>query len=80
MRELNYREKTSYKILILSNRLALKQQIKNRIDGNDNLDDEENSEEGRIYSYGEVADVMTYQSLLRREKYLRKMHSRYIYI
>lgn len=80
VRELNYNEETSYKILILSNRLALKQQIKNRIYGNDNLDDEENSEEDRIYSYGKVADVMTYQSLLKCEGYLRQICSRYIYV
>lgn len=80
VRELNCKEKTSYKILILSNRLALKQQIKNRLDGNDDLNDEE----GHIYSYGEYADVMTYQSLLHKEKNLEKRQkiadSRYIYV
>lgn len=80
VRELNYREKKNYKVLILSNRLALKQQIKNRLDGNDDLD----NEEGKIYSYGEFADVMTYQSLLLHEKTLEKKQkyteSRYIYV
>ena len=81
VRELNYKEKTSYKILILSNRLALKQQINYRIDGNTDLDnEEENSEEGQIYPYKEVAEVMTYQSLLKQEKRLKKIHSRYIYV
>lgn len=80
VRKLNYEEKTSYKVLILSNRLALKQQIKNRIDGNDDLD----NEEGKIYSYGKFADVMTYQSLLLHEQNLKKRQkyaeSRYIYV
>lgn len=76
VRELNYREKTDYKILILSNRLALKQQIENRIEGNDDLDDGDE----RIYSYKEVVDVMTYQSILRREGHLKKVHLRYIYV
>lgn len=84
VKELNYKEKTSYKILILSNRLALKQQIKHRIDGNNDLEDEESSEEGQIYSYKEVADVMTYQSLLRHKENLKrkqnKAQSRYIFV
>ncbi len=81
VRELNYKEKTSYKILIFSNRLALKQQINYRIDGNTDLDnEEENSEEGQIYPYKEVAEVMTYQSLMRKEGYLKKVHSKYIYV
>lgn len=80
VRDLNYKEKTSYKILILSNRLALKQQIKYRVDGNDNLDDEENSEEGRIYPYKKVADVMTYQGLLRRAEYSKGWYLKYSYV
>lgn len=81
VRELNYKEKTSYKILILSNRLALKQQIKNRIEnGNNDLDDKENSEEGKIYSYKEVADVMTYQSLLHYKRNLKKKPDKYIFV
>ncbi|MDE7330888.1 MAG: DEAD/DEAH box helicase family protein [Lachnospiraceae bacterium] len=80
VRDLNYREKTDYKILIFSNRLALKQQIKNRIDGNTDLDNEENSEEGKIYPYKEVVEVMTYQSLMRKEGYLEKVHSKYVYV
>lgn len=75
VRELNYKEKTSYKILILSNRLALKQQIKYRIDGNTDLDDE-----GKIYSYKEVADVMTYQSLMQKVEHLKRVHSKYVYV
>lgn len=77
VRELNYKEKTSYKILILSNRLALKRQIKNRIDenGNNDLDDE-----GKIYPYEEVADVMTYQSLLRHKSFLEEKPDKYVFV
>lgn len=81
VRELNYKEKTSYKILILSNRLALKQQIKNRIEnGNNDLDDKENGEEGKTYPYKEVADVMTYQSLLHYKRNLKKKPDKYIFV
>ncbi|MBD5155771.1 MAG: DEAD/DEAH box helicase family protein [Oscillibacter sp.] len=76
---LNYKNNTDQKVLILSNRLALQQQIKSRLKGNDDIDDAE----GRIYHYGDCADVMTYQSLLQREETLKKIqakaHSRYIY-
>lgn len=79
VRELNYKNKTKQKVLILSNRLALKQQIMNRCDENDVLDDGE-----KIYPYKGCADVMTYQSLLRYEKYLKreqeKPQSRYIFV
>lgn len=80
VRDLNYKNLTEYKVLILSNRLALKRQIENRLKGFEDTD----SEETAIYSYGEFADVMTYQSLLRRKKYLEKGQkdktSRYIYV
>lgn len=75
VRELNYKEKTSYKILILSNRLALKRQIKNRMNENNDLDDEE-----KIYSYEEVADIMTYQSLLRHKSSLEEKPDKYIFV
>lgn len=77
VRELNYKNNTSQRILILSNRLALRQQIKNRLNEEDDPTDER-------YPYGEYADVMTYQSLLRQEHHLnkkqKKAHSRYIYV
>lgn len=80
VRELNYRKKTDQRVLILSNRLALKQQIKNRIPGEDASD----GENGTIYSYGKFADVMTYQSLLKKYGLLKRRQkkalSRYIYV
>ena len=76
VRELNCREKTEYKILIFSNRLALKQQIEKHIDGNDDLD----NGEGGIYPYGKYADVMTYQSLMQKVEYLKRVHSKYVYV
>lgn len=80
VRDLNNRKKTNQRVLILSNRLALKRQIKNRLDGNDDPDDEKR----KIYPYKEFANVMTYQSLLDQMKHLEKAQkngaSRYIYV
>lgn len=80
VRELNYRNKTSHKVLILSNRLALQQQIKEHLDGDGDLE----GENERIYYYDEFADVMTYQSILRNERRLkrkqRNQHARYIFV
>lgn len=67
VRKLNHRNKTNQKVLILSNRLALKLQAANRLKGNEATEGEE-----EIYSYGEYADVMTYQSLLNMQKRLEK--------
>lgn len=78
VKELNYIAQRNQKVLILSNRLALKQQIMNRIKGNDDKDDE------KIYPYKECVDVMTYQSLLKHAEYLedyqKNIDSRYIYV
>lgn len=78
--QLNYENQKKQRVLILSNRLALKQQIKRRLNGNEGSDDEN----GAFYSYKENVDVMTYQSLLRRKKYLKKwqknVQKRYIYV
>lgn len=80
VKRLNIKNRTNQKVLILSNRLALKCQIKKRLDGNDDPD----NEEGQIYPYKEFADVMTYQSLLEQMRHLEKVQangvSKYIYI
>ena len=80
VRELNYRKRTNQRVLILSNRLALKQQIKDRLQREDTSD----GENGTIYSYGRFADVMTYQSLLKEKSFIKKRQkraqSRYIYV
>lgn len=68
VKKINYEKKTNCKILILSNRLALKQQIKNHLDKKDELDDENN----KIYHYNEIVDVMTYQGLLCKTLHLSK--------
>lgn len=79
VRELNHKKHTKQKVLIISNRLALKQQIKNRLRENSDSD-----EEDRVVSYGEFADVITYQGLLFQEQHFRKkqkiVSSRYIYV
>ena len=80
VRELNHKNNTKYKVLILSNRLALKRQIENRLKGFEDAD----SEEKAVYSYGEFADVMTYQGVLYQKGDLKwkqeKSPSRYIYV
>lgn len=79
---LNYQKITKFKVLIISNRLALKCQIDNHIRGKDNECEEDSGE--RIYSYKNVADVMTYQGLLRKREYLesvqKKKRSKYIFV
>ncbi len=78
--DLNYRNRTNQRVLILSNRLALKQQIKNHLQGENELD----GEDKEVYRYHKFADVMTYQSLLKKQAYLEKRQkqpqSRYIYV
>lgn len=79
VRELNLKHQTEQKVLILSNRLALKKQIKDRLNGNDESDKEKEK-----YSYNEYADVMTYQGLLLYKKKLEEKQkyakSRYIFV
>ncbi len=80
VRELNNRNKTNHKVLILSNRLALRQQIKGHLGGNCDLE----GEDEKVYYYNAFADVMTYQSILcneRRLKWKQKNdHARYIFV
>jgi superfamily II DNA/RNA helicase len=73
VRELNIKNKTGKKVLIISNRIALKRQIENRIKGND----DQNDEEGKIYNYGEYADVLMYQGILKN---MHLLENRYIYV
>ncbi len=72
---------TKQKVLILSNRLALRCQINQHILNGGNLGEDD---EKQIYSYGEYADVMTYQGLLFNKKRLedvqRNAKSRYIFV
>lgn len=79
--QLNYDNITKQKVLILSNRLALRCQINQHILNGGNLGEDD---EKQIYSYGEYADVMTYQGLLFNKKRLedvqRNAKSRYIFV
>lgn len=82
VRELNLRNNTNQRILILSNRLALKEQIKRRLNKNGDGDDE-----NIIYPYksdGAYADVMTYQGILYQKNALiqrqKNPRTRYIYV
>ena len=79
VRKLNLEHQTKQKVLILSNRRALKAQIEDRLDGNEHSD-----KEGKIYFCDEYADVMTYQSFLLCKKDLKVKQkyakSRYIFV
>lgn len=80
LRQLNLDYKTNYKILILSNRLALKQQIKKHIAGYDDTCETD----GKIYKiYEDNVYVMTYQSILKQKGYLKnqqKTRNKYLYV
>ncbi len=80
--ELNYKMNTKFKVLIISNRLALKCQIYNHIRGRYKEDEEDDLE--ILYSYNQVADVITYQGLLSRKGFLehvqKKKRSKYIFV
>jgi len=68
VRELSIRTRQHYKVLILSNRLALKWQIELRLSGNSDSDDDDEC----ICLYNKYADVMTYQGLLRNYQHLKQ--------
>lgn len=68
IRELNYQNKTNFKILILSNRRALTEQTKDRLK-NGTADD------GKIYNYGDYVDIMPYHSLLDKIEYLKQVQT-----
>jgi len=80
IRELNHKQRTDQKVLIISNRIALRLQIESRLKTINNQDFEQNT----IHSYGECADVISYQSLLNKVDDLRKKQekktSRYIFV
>ena len=61
----NYDNATANRILILSNRLALKQQVERLSKGTGSIDDE------FFRDVKPCVDVMTYQSLLGRAEYLK---------
>lgn len=78
VRELNHKYKTQHKILILSNRIALRLQVKDRLEKGVVEDDQ------IYYSYKEYADVMSYQSLLKKSERLKDVqnskNSNYIFV
>ncbi len=79
VRELNHKKRTDQKVLIISNRIALRLQIENRIKNNN-----QDVEEDAIYSYEDFADVISYQSILNRVNDLTKKqeikNSKYIFV
>ena len=80
LKKLNQENRVNFKILIISNRLALKKQIENHMYDNYNTYD--------IYAYSkcddECAYVITYQGLLRMEQMLKQQQKQkgeqYIYV
>ena len=69
VRKLNHKHKTTHRVLILSNRLALQAQIKDRLETgtaeNDSI----------YYNYGDYVDVMSYQSLLNNVDFLKRIQN-----
>jgi len=63
VRKLNHKNRTRHKILILSNRIALRLQMADRLN-NKHLNEDGN--ENKIYSPNDNVDVMSYQSFVRR--------------
>jgi len=63
VRELNHKNRTRHKVLLLSNRIALRLQMADRLN-NKHL--HEDGEEHKIYSPNENVDVMSYQSFIKR--------------
>lgn len=61
VRDLNIEKNVAQKVLIISNRIALRLQVQDRLNGSIDTQD---SEEATIRSYKEYSDVISYQSLL----------------
>lgn len=82
VKELNYQNKTNFKILIISNRIALKKQIEEHLKRNETGDDDD----FKIYSYAENVNVITYQGLLRQRYRLKEQQEgetngeKYLYV
>lgn len=75
VRDLNYQHQISYKILIVSNRRALKLQIQKRLQ---NVESEEGS--NRIISECAEVDVITYQALLYQRAHFKKTGEQYLFV
>ena len=84
VRELNYKNHTDQKVLIISNRIALRMQIENRLRQGIIIQDNDQDEEFFVNYKGYHADVIMYQNLLNMAKSLEKKQktnsSRYIFV
>ena len=80
---LNLKKETDFKVLIVSNRIALRLQTQDRLNKKIYPDDDDN-EPICHYKKFKCADVVTYQGLLKNFDSLRrkqqKPHSRYIFV
>ena len=75
VRQLDYENRQGWKVLILSNRKALKRQIEMRLLDSDSSDSEDNINKGP-YPMGDFAEAMTYQEMLTQ----KIVASRYLYV
>lgn len=77
VRDLTHKQGTTHKVLLISNRRALKKQIEHRLKNGTDKDP-------LYYPYGECADVIMYQSILKASNILRKKqkkkNSKYIFV
>ena len=69
IRKLNHAKNTNHRILILSNRIALRLQIQDRLKTGNIFPD---FEDATVYSLGEYADVMMYQGFQNKVGYYKK--------
>ena len=80
VKELNYKHSSKKKILIISNRNALKRQIHDRTKGNVDQDNEQD----KIYHCNEYIHIINYQGLKNKVKKLKKTQenkqSNYIFV
>lgn len=78
VRELNHRNKTNYKILIFSNRRALTEQTKDRLNNGITEDDK------IYYNYEDYVDIMPYHSLMNKAEHLKQVQtygkSKYLFV
>lgn len=81
VRELNHRKGTNHRVLVLSNRIALRLQILERMNADNGLTD---FNDASVYSMDEYADVMMYQGFLRKMQHYemaqKKKMASYLFI
>ena len=84
LRELNYKNHTDQRVLIISNRIAPRMQIKNRLKQGKLVQANDQDDEFFANYKGYPTDIISYQSLLKKIDYLeykqKQKISRYIFV